>query len=95
MVKHAYDEVVDLILVRMDESDARGKETVQLLRQLNGHVREHGQLLAAHGQWIESHEKAHDAIDKRVDHISLKANIMAGATAVMSLVAGVLGLAPE
>ena len=83
------------LLVRLDTIDRRGEETVDLLRLLNGRVQEHGQELAAHGQWMKSHQSIHKTLDKRVDHISAKTNIVAGLNAMLAFIAGILGLAPK
>jgi len=95
MAKRTYTESVDLILAKVDESSDRWEEAVRLLRQLNGYVRGHGELLAAHDQWMESHEKAHTALGKQMDHISLKANLIGGGSSLLALIAAALGISPR
>ena len=83
------------LLVRLDTIDKRGEETVDLLRVLNGCVREHGKTLAAHSQWMESHQSIHKTLDKRVDSVARKANIVTGISGILALIAGALGIAPN
>lgn len=83
------------LLARLDAIDRRQQETVTLLAQTNGHIREHGKLLAGHKQWMESHQLMHGALDKRMDHLSVKTNIVAGVNGLMALIAGILGARPD
>lgn len=83
------------LLVRLDTIDKRGEETVDLLRLLNGRVQEHGQTLAGHDQWMESHQETHKTLGERVDRLSLKTNVVAGITGMMSLIAGAFGVASK
>ncbi|MBU0777519.1 hypothetical protein KKH23_06680 [Patescibacteria group bacterium] len=83
------------LFARLDGVDGRLGEVVELLKQMNGYTRKHSQLLAAHSQWIESHQLAHNGLDKQIDRLSLKANVIAGITGTMSLIAGILGISPN
>ena len=83
------------LLARLDGIDKRGEETVDLLNRLNGHVREHGQQLAAHGEWMKSHQSIHKGMDTRLDRLSNKINVVAAINTTLSFIAGVLGLSPS
>jgi len=41
----------------------RQQETNTLLRELNGHVREHSEILAGLEQWRKDHEAVHTSLD--------------------------------
>jgi len=74
-----------MIDTRLDNISVRLDEVVDLLKAMNGRTREHGELLAAHGQWLESHQQVHEALDKRIDQVSLKTNVIAGVNALLAL----------
>ena len=69
----------------------RQDETIELLRQMNGNVRQHSVLLAEHGQWIKDHEtQVHPVLDERVKSVATKANTLGWLDTALSLIAGVL-----
>ena len=83
------------LLIRLDTIDKRGEETVELLRTLNGCVREHGEQLAAHGEWMRSHQSIHKGMDRRMERISAKVYVAAGINTALATIAAILGLSPK
>lgn len=67
---------------RLDGMDERQDEMLTILKEVNGSVREHGQVLASQGQWITDHAQVHtdhvqahtDLADK-VKSVAAKAGI--------------------
>lgn len=43
----------------------RQGEVLEELHQINGYVREHGELLAAHTQWQKSHQHEHKELTRK------------------------------
>jgi len=80
---------------RLDASDQRQDEMLQLLRGINGSVHGHSTALAQQGQWITDHAQVHTELADKVKSIGTKAGIasvVGGAVAVLiSIAIKVLG----
>ena len=83
--------VARLLGMRLDALTEQGKETNKLLREQNGSIRQHGELLSKHCEWIEGHTKeTHKTIDRRFDNQDKKlARATVGETA-LALIAGAI-----
>lgn len=66
------------------------EETQQLVRDMNGFVREHGQVIAAHEQWITGHELRHEGVDKDQRRLSNRVWALGGGSGILAAVAMLL-----
>jgi len=83
----------EVILLRLDALDQRQEEMISLLKEMNGRVRAHAELLARHGQWMEDHVAAtHTALQKDVEYAVKGTKIVAVVDTVLAFIAGALGL---
>lgn len=81
----------EVILTRLDMLDQRQEEMISLLKEMNGRVREHAELLARHGQWMEDHVAAtHTALEKDVESAMKRANIVGALNGALTAIAGIL-----
>jgi len=71
-------------------SIGRQEEILTAVSQVNGFVREHGEMLAAHQQWLESHGEAHTAKDKDFRTLSSRVWVLGGGTGILATVAMIL-----
>jgi hypothetical protein len=83
----------EVILMRLDTLDQRQEEMISLLKEMNGRVRAHAELLARHGQWMEDHVAAtHTALEKDVEYAVRGTKIVAVVDTALAFIAGILGL---
>lgn len=83
----------EVILLRLDALDQRQEEMISLLKEMNGRVRAHAELLARHGQWMEDHVAAtHTALQKDVEYAVKGTKIVAVVDTALAFIAGILGL---
>jgi hypothetical protein len=66
------------------------EEILAAVNRINGHVRAHGEQLAANQQWIEGHTRTHTTLDKRVHVLSNRLWVLSGGTGVLAAIALVL-----
>jgi hypothetical protein len=70
---------------------SRQDETIELLQQMNGNVRKHGETLAEHGQWMKDHDaNVHPALEKQVESTANRTTTFAWIDTALSLLAGIL-----
>ena len=81
------DPLIAKALEALHESQG---ETNELLRSLNGCVREHSVALAGQNQWVADHAQVHMELAEKVKSIGMKAGI---ATAVGGAIAVLVGIA--
>lgn len=68
----------------------RQEEILLAVSKINGHVREHGEALAANQQWIKGHKKEHQVLDSRVQTLGNRVWVLSGGTGLLAIVASVL-----
>jgi len=67
--KLTYTQQLAKLSAQLDDVSSlveRQKETNALLREMNSHVRDNSNLLAAHEQWIKDHEAVHTSLDNQI-----------------------------
>jgi len=84
-------EVGGALLARLDMLAGQQGETNNLLRAMNGRIRENSQAVAAHTQFITDHEEVHKTQDARVDYVSRKTNVAAVMSSGVAAVGAFLG----
>ena len=76
-----------------DKIDALGslaghqQEILAAVQQINGHVRVHGETLAANQQWVESHERTHVTLDARMRTLGSRLWMLSGGSGVLAGIA--------
>lgn len=68
----------------------RQEEILLAVSEINGYVREHGEVLAAHQQWIESHQDKHVARDRDFRALSSRVWTISGGSGLLAIAATVL-----
>jgi hypothetical protein len=88
-------DVYTLLETRLEGIERRQDEMLTLIREMNGHVRDHGQQLAGLQQWKGDHGEAHGAITDDVDNLRGRtyglATLNGILTAIGSIIAGIFG----
>lgn len=71
-------------------SSSRQEEILNSVNEINGYVRDHGEILAGHQQWMESHDKVHEGQDKDFRSLSSRVWILSGGSGLLAAVAMIL-----
>lgn len=74
----------------VDKFASHQEEILAAVNQINGYVREHGEILAAQGQWVKSHSDVHVAQDKDFRTLSNRVWVLSGGSGLLAVVAAIL-----
>jgi chromosome segregation ATPase len=69
---------------------SRQEEILTAVNQINGRVRDHGELLAAHQQWRTGHEAEHSDLDGRLRTLGSRLWAVGGGGGLLGLLATIL-----
>ena len=83
---------LQILIVKIDALADSGARREEILSTINGHVREHGEQLAANKQWIWGHKKTHEDIDEEIHSLSNRLWSLSGGTGVLAIIANVLAV---
>ena len=92
MSDSSYTEALLELSTKIDQLAVVGRqeEILAALSQINGYVREHGEVLASHSQWMASHDKVHVAQDGDFRTLSSRVWLLSGGSGLLAIVATIL-----
>ena len=84
------DPTLQLILSKLDSLAISADRREDMLLKINGHVREHGEQLAAHQEWIKGHTNTHNTLDNNMQTLSNRVWALSGGSGILAVVATIL-----
>lgn len=90
MPDNEYLASLQILIAKIDGLAAAADRREETLLKINGHVREHGEQLAANKQWIWGHKQTHEDLDKDMRSLGNRLWILSGGTGALSVVATIL-----
>lgn len=92
MPDNEYLASLQILIVKIDALAVAAERREEMLMKINGHVRDHGEKLAAQKQWIWGHKQTHDDLDRRVHSLSNWLWSLSGGTGILASIAVILQL---
>jgi len=90
MPDNEYVASLQILIAKIDGLATAGCAREELLLKINGHVRDHGEQLAAQKQWIWGHKKTHEDLEEEMHCLSNRLWTLSGGTGALAIVANVL-----
>jgi len=90
MPDNEYLASLQVLISKMDAMADSGVRREEILSNINGYVRDHGEQLAANKQWIWGHKKTHEDLDIEIHSLSNRLWSLSGGTGALAIIANVL-----